>query len=718
MQSVDVWVVDKRLGQGGIGTVYKCHNRHAPRIQAAVKLLSPTLAASSEIRRRFVREAELLFQLDHPNIVKVRNIRMDHEPPFIEMAFVEGRSLASVLGDGKLDVAQVCALGAPLLRAVGYLHERGVSHRDIKPDNVIVQGLAPTLVDFGLAAEDHSATISKPGAMMGTVGYVPPEWGSRTSPRGEDWDRYSLGVILWECLQGVPAFPLDASRALMEQLIDVRDRKLAVPDLDPGAAVPDELREVVRRLTARDPHDRACDLLTAAGNLDALRARLEEAGQRPAMVAAVPPGFDGKPVHRPTFADVFGEDAVLPQRGAPAGSHPTMVPSEDWAPEPDVRPAPEATALDAAGAPTSPEPAAPPQGGGRSPLVLLGVGLAAAALLGVGAWMAIPTAPDGPGGRLTPRLQINLQPADPGLPVALQLDGEPLALGEAPPVGPGSHRLVARVGVDCGSGALPPHCAEVVETYLAEEGLKTHPALRVTLPEAPTRVVPVTASGAAPARLAVDGAAWIDPPDPLALSLLPGPHRVVAQAGTCPDEPCGADCPATCSEAQVDVVVPFADPVVPATLTLSAPAAPAPAPAPAPSGRASTGPVTVAAFQSWLVRNPAYQPGGAQAAQLADGRYLRGWDGAEPRNPHTQEALPGGAPVTRVSAGVAQAYCASRGGLASTEMPVVGLGGVVDQELRAADGGGVVALRSGGGSAPVNDPRGTYANTTFRCARR
>ena len=106
MQSVDVWVVDQRLGQGGIGTVYRCHNRHAPRIRAAVKLLSPSLAVSAEVRRRFVREAELLFQLDHPNIVKVRNIRMDHEPPFIEMAFVEGQTIAAVLSRGALDAAQ------------------------------------------------------------------------------------------------------------------------------------------------------------------------------------------------------------------------------------------------------------------------------------------------------------------------------------------------------------------------------------------------------------------------------------------------------------------------------------------------------------------------------------------------------------------------------------------------------------------------------------
>ena len=99
---IDIWVVEARLGGGGMGTVYRCHNRDATRIQAAIKVLDTRLADSGEVRRRFVREAELLFELDHPHIVKVRNIRMDAEPPFIEMAFVKGTSLRNWIHQGPM----------------------------------------------------------------------------------------------------------------------------------------------------------------------------------------------------------------------------------------------------------------------------------------------------------------------------------------------------------------------------------------------------------------------------------------------------------------------------------------------------------------------------------------------------------------------------------------------------------------------------------------
>ena len=99
---LDTWVVQERLGSGGMGTVYRCRKRDARRIQAASRVLDPRLASSGSVRRRFVREAELLFELDHPHIVKVRNVRMDASPPFIEMAFVDGASLGEHLEVGPL----------------------------------------------------------------------------------------------------------------------------------------------------------------------------------------------------------------------------------------------------------------------------------------------------------------------------------------------------------------------------------------------------------------------------------------------------------------------------------------------------------------------------------------------------------------------------------------------------------------------------------------
>ena len=97
---IDIWVVEHPLGQGGMGSVYRCHNRSAKRILAAIKTLDPRLNRVASAKARFVREAEILFALEHPNIVKVRNVRMDAELPYIEMEFVSGHSLEAQIRQG------------------------------------------------------------------------------------------------------------------------------------------------------------------------------------------------------------------------------------------------------------------------------------------------------------------------------------------------------------------------------------------------------------------------------------------------------------------------------------------------------------------------------------------------------------------------------------------------------------------------------------------
>ena len=183
------WSVRRRLGRGGMGTVYHCHNPLVPGIEAAVKTMDASLSRSVSSRKRFIREAEVLFSLDHPHSVKVRNLQMDHVPPFLEMDFVAGNSLGGLLAAGSLTRGAATSLAAQMSSAVHYLHGRGVFHRDIKPDNIIMSGERATLVDFGLVSEDHQATLNRPGALFGTLQYVPPEWGGGRRPDGAAWDR-------------------------------------------------------------------------------------------------------------------------------------------------------------------------------------------------------------------------------------------------------------------------------------------------------------------------------------------------------------------------------------------------------------------------------------------------------------------------------------------------------------------------------------------------
>lgn len=130
---IDMWVIEKALGQGGMGSVYRAHNKAATRILAAIKILDPAVNRTPTGRARFIREAEILYALDHPNIVKVRNIRTDAELPYIEMEFVNGESLDGRILRGPTPLHESLDLMRQATHALAYIHARGIRHRDLKP---------------------------------------------------------------------------------------------------------------------------------------------------------------------------------------------------------------------------------------------------------------------------------------------------------------------------------------------------------------------------------------------------------------------------------------------------------------------------------------------------------------------------------------------------------------------------------------------------------
>ena len=262
---IDIWVVDARLGSGGMGTVYRCHNRDAPRIQAAIKVLDVRLSESGEVRRRFIREAELLFELDHPHIVKVRNIRMDVEPPFIEMAFVQGRSLREHIERRSMTPGAAAHVVRQVASALDHCHARGVRHRDVKPSNILVSGDQATLVDFGIAAE-VDGTLTSGSGTVGTMSYTPPEWGDADAD-SRLWDTYSLGVVFYELLTGRMAFPTRKGTSLRKEIVRLVSEKQEVAYLDPGEGHPEVLRDLVRQLTSNDPSRRPSRLQAVADTL-------------------------------------------------------------------------------------------------------------------------------------------------------------------------------------------------------------------------------------------------------------------------------------------------------------------------------------------------------------------------------------------------------------------------------------------------------------------
>lgn len=250
---IDIWVVEKSLGSGGMGSVYRCHNRDAPRILAAVKVLDSNIKRHRDAEARFIREAEILFSLDHPNIVRVRNVRIDHMPPYLEMEFVAGTNLADKIRGGPADLALGVDVMSQVADALAYIHGRGVFHRDIKPANLVISrhGVCK-LVDFGLATEREYTPITEEGVNFGTVAYAPPEWATPDELDPMRWDLYAAGVVFYEMFSGKLAFRLGQKGNPRQQAIQVMLKKQSHPPLDPGPTFHPDLRALIQQLTNPD----------------------------------------------------------------------------------------------------------------------------------------------------------------------------------------------------------------------------------------------------------------------------------------------------------------------------------------------------------------------------------------------------------------------------------------------------------------------------------
>ncbi len=214
----------ERIGQGGMGIVYKARQRSLSRV-VAIKMISTGEFASTSAVRRFHIEAEAAAKLDHPNIVPIYEIGTHHGQHYFSMGLVEGRALAEEMREGKFRIdsngkassaasvreRQIAAarLIATVARAVYYAHQRGILHRDIKPGNILLDAEGePHLTDFGLAKllEDEHA-ITHTMDVLGTPSYMSPEQaGGETKQISTAADVYGLGAVLYQLLTGSPPF--------------------------------------------------------------------------------------------------------------------------------------------------------------------------------------------------------------------------------------------------------------------------------------------------------------------------------------------------------------------------------------------------------------------------------------------------------------------------------------------------------------------------------
>ncbi len=270
----EVWQVEEILGKGGTGSVYRCHNLHAQRIRAAIKLLDASFRDNPTARKRFLREAEILYTIDHPNVVKVSNVHLDAPLPYIEMEFVDGKPLSGVIAErGAIPPETVLDWGRQMAGALAYLHRKKIHHRDIKPQNILLRADgALKVVDFGMAIEQRNEPAMTEKVDYGTVAYCPPEWARSGELTPTGWDLYAVGVILYELLSGTIAFPgpQSSDESQQERAVAIMSEKQRIQALDPGARFHPELRAIIRSLTCKDLSKRMPDAKTLLASLDAL----------------------------------------------------------------------------------------------------------------------------------------------------------------------------------------------------------------------------------------------------------------------------------------------------------------------------------------------------------------------------------------------------------------------------------------------------------------
>jgi tetratricopeptide (TPR) repeat protein/tRNA A-37 threonylcarbamoyl transferase component Bud32 len=198
----------EKIGEGGMGVVYKARQRRLDRI-VAVKTIRGGQFATAEDVQRFHLEAAAAANLQHPGIVAIHEVGEDHGVHFFSMEFVEGRSLAERLRENTIPPKLAAALVEAVANAVHFAHGRGVLHRDLKPSNILLDPTdRPRVVDFGLAKRvEADSQLTRTGQVLGTPSYMPPEQAAGTSEMADArGDVYSLGAVLYELLTGRPPF--------------------------------------------------------------------------------------------------------------------------------------------------------------------------------------------------------------------------------------------------------------------------------------------------------------------------------------------------------------------------------------------------------------------------------------------------------------------------------------------------------------------------------
>ena len=250
-QTISHYKILSKLGEGGMGVVYKAEDTRLGRI-VALKFLAAHLVSNADDRKRFFREARAAAALSHPNICTVYEIGESEGRTFISMAYLEGRELADEIGEGPLEVQRVLDLSVQYADGLAEAHSKGIVHRDIKPANLFVTSTGRgVILDFGLAQlASTDSRLTREGTTLGTVHYMSPEQTTGTEIDAST-DVWALGCVLYEALAGNPPFRGHYEQAIVYSILN--------EDPEPLETGAPEVEAVIARCLAKDPAERYQD---------------------------------------------------------------------------------------------------------------------------------------------------------------------------------------------------------------------------------------------------------------------------------------------------------------------------------------------------------------------------------------------------------------------------------------------------------------------------
>jgi serine/threonine protein kinase/Flp pilus assembly protein TadD len=306
-KTISHYKILEKLGEGGMGVVYKAEDTRLER-PVALKFLSPSSLGTDEEKTRFIREAKAAAILDHSNICTVHEIDEAEGQTFISMAYIDGQTLSDRIQLGPLDVDEAINIALRIAEGLKHAHKKGIVHRDIKPANIMItRDDQAKIMDFGLAKLAGKSRLTGTATIMGTVAYMSPEQAHGDAIIDHRTDIWSLGVVLYAMLAGRIPFDAPTDAGLIHKIIYEEPEAISTfrDDVMPA------LEQAVGKMLEKDPQDRYEDMETLIADLETAKSGAHASVGRRASSIAVLPFVDMSPQKdQEYFCDGLAEELI------------------------------------------------------------------------------------------------------------------------------------------------------------------------------------------------------------------------------------------------------------------------------------------------------------------------------------------------------------------------------------------------------------------------